>query len=114
MAVLVKTYQKQKKKTLAKGADANTVDMLQITCVGTDEDRAAVTPERRRRQCSHRTVWKHPVRSANGRIDIVRLLLEDGANGNAAGASYCSALRTADTKGHTDVVRILLENGAQW
>ncbi|KAJ7930275.1 hypothetical protein B0H13DRAFT_1521554, partial [Mycena leptocephala] len=50
--------------------------------------------------------------SANGRIDIVRLLLEDGVNGNAADASYGSALRTADTKGHTDVVRILLENGA--
>ncbi|KAJ7112635.1 ankyrin repeat-containing domain protein, partial [Mycena epipterygia] len=45
-------------------------------------------------------------------INIVRLLLEKGANFNAADGKHGSALQAASAGGHTEIVRLLLENGA--
>ncbi|KAJ7112611.1 hypothetical protein C8R44DRAFT_985058 [Mycena epipterygia] len=50
--------------------------------------------------------------SGLGHINIVRLLLEKGANFNAADGKHGSALQAASAGGHTEIVRLLLENGA--
>ena len=48
----------------------------------------------------------------NGHLDIVRLLLEAGADKDAARQNGSTALHTAAWNGHLDVVRFLLEAGA--
>ncbi|KAJ7112606.1 hypothetical protein C8R44DRAFT_249148 [Mycena epipterygia] len=50
--------------------------------------------------------------SGLGHINIIRLLLEKGADVNAAGVEDGSALYAASAKGHTETVRLLLEKGA--
>ncbi|KAJ7024967.1 ankyrin repeat-containing domain protein [Mycena alexandri] len=52
------------------------------------------------------------VASYYGHKEIVRILLDKGADVNAARGEYGSALQAAATGGHTDVVRILLDNSA--
>ena len=49
--------------------------------------------------------------SGRGHLDVVRLLLENGADVNAADISGNTALMRASENGHTDVVRLLLEKG---
>jgi hypothetical protein len=44
--------------------------------------------------------------------DIIHILLEKGANINASGGKYGSALQAAAYMGHAEIVRILLEKGA--
>jgi ankyrin repeat protein len=50
--------------------------------------------------------------AARGHIEIVSVLLEKGANVNAAGGEYGSPLQAAVAEGHTEIVSILLEKGA--
>ena len=50
--------------------------------------------------------------SRKGHEDIVRILLEHGADTNAQGKQGQSALLVASLRGHERIVRILLENGA--
>ncbi|KAJ7742073.1 hypothetical protein B0H16DRAFT_1728330 [Mycena metata] len=52
------------------------------------------------------------VASYYGHKEIVSLLLERGADVNAAGVEYESALQAAIAKGHTEIVDILLKKGA--
>lgn len=48
----------------------------------------------------------------NGHTDIVRLLIEKGADVNTVAAGTGTALMDAAGNGHADIVRILLEKGA--
>eukprot|EP00731_Ephydatia_muelleri_P035116 Em0098g2a len=50
--------------------------------------------------------------SDNGHLDVVKTLLEPGANINQANNDGCSPLYVASLKGHLDVVKTLLEAGA--
>ncbi|KAJ7059432.1 hypothetical protein C8F01DRAFT_1370371 [Mycena amicta] len=50
--------------------------------------------------------------SDGGHLDVVRLLLEHGADVNMQGGHYGNALQAASHSGHLDVVRLLLEHGA--
>ncbi|KAF8166996.1 ankyrin repeat-containing domain protein [Mycena galopus ATCC 62051] len=50
--------------------------------------------------------------SCGGEIDIVRLLLECGADVNARGGYYGNALQAAASRGQIEIVRLLLEHGA--
>ncbi|KAF8483148.1 ankyrin repeat-containing domain protein, partial [Gautieria morchelliformis] len=50
--------------------------------------------------------------SSEGHTRLVRLLLEHGADPNAVGGQYTSALRAASLGGHLEIVRLLLERGA--
>lgn len=47
-----------------------------------------------------------------GSLDIVKLLLENGANPNALGGRHGSALQAAALWKHSDMVKLLLESGA--
>jgi ankyrin repeat protein len=44
--------------------------------------------------------------------DIVQLLLEKGADVNAHGGLYISALQMALSKGHENIAQLLIKNGA--
>jgi ankyrin repeat protein len=46
-----------------------------------------------------------------GHVETVRLLLENGADVNAAGGPYGSALKAALRMGHVETVRLFLEKG---
>ncbi|KAJ6470172.1 ankyrin repeat-containing domain protein, partial [Mycena vulgaris] len=52
------------------------------------------------------------VASYYGHTEIVGILLEKGADVNAAGGYYGSSLQAAAAQGHTEIVGILLEKGA--
>ena len=50
--------------------------------------------------------------SSEGHIDIVRILLEHGADADAHNKFGLTVLTSASYKGHTEIVQILLEYGA--
>ena len=50
--------------------------------------------------------------AANGHLDVVKLLIENGADVNLKGEAWYGPLHAAASKGHIEVVKILLENGA--
>jgi ankyrin repeat protein len=50
--------------------------------------------------------------SAEGHKQIVKLLLEKGADVNVQGGHYGSALQAASVRDHEEVVKLLLEKGA--
>ncbi|KAJ6631778.1 hypothetical protein B0H10DRAFT_1719533, partial [Mycena sp. CBHHK59/15] len=50
--------------------------------------------------------------SYSGHVEIVRLLLEKGADPNALGGSYGSAIQAASDTGHLEIVKLLIETGA--
>jgi len=50
--------------------------------------------------------------AANGHMDVVNLLIENGADVNLKGEAWYGPLHAAAAKGHIEVVKILLENGA--
>ncbi|PMD56795.1 ankyrin, partial [Hyaloscypha bicolor E] len=47
--------------------------------------------------------------SGNGHIDVVKLLLEKGADVNAAEQDGQTPLRWASESGHVNIVKLLLE-----
>ncbi|GKT97069.1 ankyrin repeat protein [Colletotrichum tofieldiae] len=49
---------------------------------------------------------------SQGRLEIVELLLEKGADVNAQGGEFSSALYAASSQGHQKVVELLLRKGA--
>ena len=48
----------------------------------------------------------------NGHKEVVKLLIEEGADVNAQGGCYGNALQAASAGGHEAVVRLLLDRGA--
>jgi len=50
--------------------------------------------------------------AANGHLDVVKLLIENGADVNLKGEAWYGPLHAAASKGYIEVVKILLENGA--
>ncbi|KAF8156309.1 hypothetical protein K438DRAFT_1621655, partial [Mycena galopus ATCC 62051] len=50
--------------------------------------------------------------AAGGHTEIIRIVLETGADVNAVGGEYGSSLQAAAANGHIEIVHILLENGS--
>jgi ankyrin repeat protein len=48
-----------------------------------------------------------------GNEEMVRLLVESGADVNIREGKYGTALRGASFRGHANVIRFLLDNGAE-
>ncbi|OGV97496.1 MAG: hypothetical protein A3I04_02140 [Nitrospinae bacterium RIFCSPLOWO2_02_FULL_39_110] len=56
--------------------------------------------------------YYHPVASDEGYLDIVKILLADGADVNKKDNDGSTALIEAVGKGHIDIVKVLLAAGA--
>ncbi|CAN9412095.1 unnamed protein product [Alternaria alternata] len=52
------------------------------------------------------------VAAEHGHIEVIMLLLKEGADVNAQGGRYGTALQAASVEGHRDVVELLLDRGA--
>ena len=52
------------------------------------------------------------IASLKGHVDVVRMLVEHGADINKAKNTGATPLFMASSKGHVDVVRVLVEQGA--
>ena len=50
--------------------------------------------------------------AANGRVRIVKVLLQNGADVNAVNKDKLTPLHRAAEKGHVNVAKVLLQNGA--
>ena len=50
--------------------------------------------------------------SMHGRVQVVRVLLDAGADKNSVGINACTALMAASSQGHIEVVQVLLDAGA--
>ncbi|KAK4220982.1 ankyrin repeat-containing domain protein, partial [Podospora fimiseda] len=50
--------------------------------------------------------------SSEGHQEIVKLLLDKGADVNAQGGFYGNALQAASSEGHQQIVKLLLDKGA--
>ena len=59
-------------------------------------------------------IWDDPLVDAVGKqnLEIVRFLLANGADPNAAGLSLTTALQTAAQTGNIDIMKLLIESGA--
>ena len=53
------------------------------------------------------------IASHDGHTEVVKLLLDKGAQVNMQGKDGGSALMIASQNGHTEVVKLLLDKGAQ-
>lgn len=52
------------------------------------------------------------IASREGRAELVRLLLDNGADPNAAGAEWATPLAWAERRGHEDIAKLLRSRGA--
>jgi ankyrin repeat protein len=50
--------------------------------------------------------------ASQGHAEIVRLLLEQGADANTLSGEHDSPLQVATSEGHAEIVRLLLDAGA--
>jgi Ankyrin repeats (many copies) len=66
----------------------------------------------RRCQCAGWTTWQFTP-SSRGHEGIVKLLVENGADINAQGGEYGSALQGASSGGHEAIVKLLVEMGVR-
>jgi ankyrin repeat protein len=84
-----------------KSGDVNTVKILirSVKDNCTTDDKAHYTPLM--------------FAAANGRVDLLRVLLESGANLESTNTNHYSALHAAAFNGHLDVCRLLLDSGAK-
>ncbi|KAE9385780.1 ankyrin, partial [Gymnopus androsaceus JB14] len=48
-----------------------------------------------------------------GHLDVVSVLIEEGANVNAQSEDGSTALRQASQEGHLEIVKLLLNHGAE-
>ncbi|KAJ3822663.1 ankyrin repeat-containing domain protein, partial [Lentinula raphanica] len=53
------------------------------------------------------------IAAARGHQDIVKFLVQQGAEINAQGGEYGTALQAAATRGHKDIVELLVQRGAE-
>ena len=69
---------------------------------------------------SHKIVYQHAQRHSSallaatrsGRVEIIRLLIDLGANVNAEGREYGTALQAAGSEGKAECIQLLLDKGA--
>ena len=59
-----------------------------------------------------RTKSRNTMASQNGRLEVVTVLLDAGADKEAAGSNGFTSLYIASIQGHPEVVKILLDAGA--
>ena len=50
--------------------------------------------------------------AANGHVDVVKVLIQNGADVNAVDEYKFTALHLAARHGHVDIAKVLIENGA--
>lgn len=63
-------------------------------------------------RCGNQSRTALDLAAADGNVGLVRLLIQRGADVNAAGSDGRTALHTAAAGGHQDVIHILVEHGA--
>ena len=95
------------KLLIEKGADVNTMSIEHEECRDYGKEYVIV-----RVPCGYTALM---AASEMGHIDIVKLLIEAGADVNATLDDYdrSTALKYASKKGHTEIVELLIEAGAK-
>ena len=106
---------------IKSGADVNLIideDGLTALCIAVNRENLGVLRLLLQVPCIQVNCgtgsWVNPLSSASyqGYKDIVKLLLEKGADPNIAHESGIAPLHLACLRGHTDIIKILLDAGA--
>ena len=113
-----KKFRKTRSKRQRGGADEQELehqrddDIIRLSSFN-DEDVRIVIGDLLREGVSH--VAKNTalrIASKEGHVELVEMLLNNGANVNAKNSYGVTALHIASREGHTDIVAMLLEKGA--